>query len=118
MLGTVGAVLIISMDDGLGVAVCIKGVAEPFQLVAEFEIVIDLTVEDNPGGAVLVVNRLLAAFHIDNRQPPHAQADSLAEVEAVIIRATMADSVTHARDQRMINSRVSVLDYSYNPTHK
>ena len=92
--------------------------AELFQLVAKFEIVVDLAIENDPGGAVLIVNRLLAAFHINNSQPAHAQADSLAEVEAVIIRATMANGVAHARDQRLINQRIRLFDYAYNPTHK
>src|ERR1700730_6564390 len=96
MLGTVGAVLIVSMNDGFCVAVCIEGVAELLQLFAELTVVIDLAIENNPGGAVLIVDRLLAACHIDDRHPPHAQAHALAEVEAVIIRAAMAYGLTHA----------------------
>src|SRR2546423_8253807 len=113
MLRTVGAVLIVGVNDGFCVAVCVKGVAELFQLVAEFAIVIDLTIEDNPGGAVLIVDRLLAAFQIYDRQTTHAQAHALAEVETVFIRATMAYGFAHARDKRLLHQRVIVLDYAY-----
>ena len=57
----VSAVLIVGMNDRFGVAVGIKGVAEFFELLAELEIVVDLAVENYPGGAVLIVDGLLSA---------------------------------------------------------
>src|SRR6266550_3001350 len=118
MFRTIGAVLIVGVNDGFCIAVCIKGVAELFQLVAEFAVVIDFPIEDNPGAAVLIVDRLLAAFQIYDRQPAHTQADALAEVEAIFIRATMAYGFAHARDKRLIHRRIIVLDYAYNSAHK
>src|SRR5438128_9366964 len=118
MPGTVGAVLIVSMNDGFCVAVCIKGVAKLLQLFAKFAVVIDLAIENNPGSAILIVDRLLAAFHIDDRQPSHAQAHTLVEVEAVIIRAAMFYRVAHPGQKRLVHKAVVILDDAYNATHK
>src|SRR5262245_50787416 len=52
---TVSSELIVSMNDGFGVAVGVEGVAEFFQLLSQLEIVVDLAVEDDPGAAVMVV---------------------------------------------------------------
>ena len=54
------------MNDGFSVAVGVKLVSQFFESLAEFEVVVDLAVEDNPGGAILIVNWLLAAFQIDD----------------------------------------------------
>ena len=67
MPGTVGAVLIVSMNDGFSVTVGIKSVTEVFQVFAQLALVIDLAVEDDPSATILIVNRLLPTFQIDNR---------------------------------------------------
>src|SRR2546421_5117771 len=118
MPGTVGAVLIVSMNDGFSVAVCIEGVAKLLQLFTKFAVVIDLAIENNPGCAILIVDRLLAAFHIDDRQPSHAQAHTLVEVEAVIIRAAMFYRLAHPGQKRLVHEGAVILDDAYNATHK
>src|SRR3989442_3739261 len=118
MPGTVGSVLIVSMNDGFCVAFFIKGVAKLLQLFAKFAVVIDLAIESNPGSALLIGDRLLAAFQIDDRQPSHAQAHTLVEVEAVIIRAAMFYRLAHSGEKRLVHEGVVILDDAYNATHK
>ena len=75
MFGTVGAVLIVGVNDRFGVAVCIEGVTEFLEFVAEFAVVVDLAVENYPGRAILIVNGLLSALQVDYRQAAHAKPD-------------------------------------------
>ena len=66
VLWTVGAILIVGMNDRFGVAVGIKLVAEFLEFLAQLPVVIDLAIENNPGGAILIVNRLVPALEIDD----------------------------------------------------
>src|ERR1700720_780005 len=71
MFGTVGAVLVPGMNDRFRVAVGIKLMAELLELIAQFAVVVNLAVEDNPGSAVLIMNWLLATFQVNDREPAH-----------------------------------------------
>ena len=44
-----------------------------FQLAPQLPVVVDLAVEDDANGAVLVVDRLMTACEVDDREPPHAE---------------------------------------------
>jgi hypothetical protein len=48
-------------------------VAAPFELAAQFLVIVDLAVEDDRDRAVLVPHRLRAAGRIAYRQPPEAK---------------------------------------------
>ena len=48
VFGTVSSELIVCVNDRFGVAVGVKGVAEFFELFAEFEVVVDFAVENDP----------------------------------------------------------------------
>jgi hypothetical protein len=98
MFWTFGAIFVISVDDRFGIAVSVKSVTQRFQLFAKFAIVINLAVENDPGRAIGIVDRLMAAFEIDNRQPAHRQADSLAEIESIVIGSTMTNRIIHPRE--------------------
>ena len=118
MFGTIGAVLIVGVNDCFGIAVCIKGVTEFLELVAKFAVVVNLAVENYPGGAVLVVNGLLPTFQVDDRQAAHAQADGAVHVKTIIVWPTMADRSAHPSQQSLVNVRPVVTNYAYNSTHK
>jgi hypothetical protein len=74
-----------------------------FQLLAEFEVVIDLPVENDPGGAILIVNRLSATLEIDYREAAHSQTHWPIDIEAVIVWTTMAYCGTHSGQQGFVN---------------
>src|SRR5260221_619346 len=92
-------ILLVSMDDGLRVAVGRELVARGLQLAAKLLVVVDLAVEDDHHGAIFVGDRLLATLHVDDAQPAHAQAGVVAEPMAVVIRATVPDDVRHIAQQ-------------------
>src|SRR6266850_372666 len=95
---TVGAVLIVGVYYGFGVTIGVEPVAKLLQLPAQLAIVVNLAVENDPGGTVLIMNRLLTAFQIDDRQPAHCQAHALTEIKAVLVRAPVTNGLVHARD--------------------
>ena len=45
------------------------------QLLAQFGVVINFSVEYDPGSFIFVADRLMSPGEIDDAQPPHAQAD-------------------------------------------
>src|SRR6266850_1435326 len=71
-----------------------------FELGAQLAEVVDLAVEHDPDGTVLVVDRLMAGREIDDAQAPHAERDALVDEHAFIVGAAMADHVAHAVDER------------------
>src|ERR671913_314111 len=72
---TVNAILIVSVNDRFRIAVGVKGVTKLFQLLAQLEIVVDLAVEDDPGAAIVIVDRLLPALPIDNCETAHRPSE-------------------------------------------
>ena len=105
------------MNDSFSVAVGIELVAELFELLAQFAIVVDLAVENNPGRAVLIMNRLLSVREVDDREPSHGQAHAIAEIETVVVRTTMPNRLVHAREQLAINRSAVFVNYPCNATH-
>jgi hypothetical protein len=78
-------------------------VSEFLEFLAEFPVVVDLAIENDPGSAILIVNRLLSALQIDDRQTAHSQSNCLIEVETVVVRSTVTDSRAHAAKQGLVN---------------
>src|SRR6266550_2468937 len=117
MLRAFGAITIVSMDDRFGVAVGVKGVAKFFQLLPQLEIVVDLAVEDYPRCLILIMNRLLTAFEIDDRETAHSQSHRTANVKAVFVGTAMPYRRAHSRQQHFIDRSCVVMDYSYDSTY-
>src|SRR5260370_26258085 len=98
VLWTIGAPLVVGVNDSFSVAVRIELVAELFELPAQLAIVLDLAVKNNPCGAILIMNRLLSVREIDDREASHRQSHASAEIETVIVRTTMTNASVHARE--------------------
>ena len=118
VIRTIGAILIVGVNDRFGVAVGVERVAEFLQFLAQFAVVVDLAVENDPGGAILVVNGLLPALQIDDREASHAQPDGIVEVEAVVVWSPMTNGGAHPRHEGLVNSQTIVSNYANNSTHK
>src|SRR6185437_3250774 len=106
------------MNDGFGVAVGIERVAQLFEFLAQFEIVVDLAVEDDPRAAICVVNWLLAAFEVDDRETTHRETGGTVDVEAVFVRSAVTNGVVHARQQLLVNRLPVVSNDPDNSTHR
>src|SRR5579864_7830595 len=88
-------VFFIEMNDNFGVAPGRKEVSSCPQFLAQLDEVVDLAVQYNPDGTILVAHRLLARCKIDDAQTPHAQANVCAQVEALVVGTAMKDRCTH-----------------------
>ena len=99
----VEAVLLVQVDDRLAVALRAKGVLLLHQRAAQFFVVVDFAVEDQRNRAIFVVERLVAARHVDDAQAahPHRQIGLVARrVEAVAVRSAMLDRRAHRAHRR------------------
>ena len=91
------------MHDHLGVRLRPEAVPASFQLGAELAVVVDLAVEDELDGAVLVPDRLVPRLEVDDRQAPEPEADAgsvvvLFDVDPVVVRPSMPDRRRHAAE--------------------
>src|SRR5688572_9880579 len=105
------------MDDRLRVAVGLEDVAGAFEVAAQLPVVVDLAVEDDPDRAVLVRDRLLAAFEIDDAEAPHAERDAFADVDAFLIGAAVHDGPAHPADLLLEDRRAVPPHDTGNATH-
>ncbi len=74
------------------------------QIVRELPVVVDLAVEDEGDGTVLVVQRLRAAGDVDDAQPPEAERDMRGAVCTGAIRSAMDERACRAGDERIVSS--------------
>jgi hypothetical protein len=84
-------VLLVEMDERLGVAVGAEAVPTCAQLGAQLDIIVNLAIEDDVDRSILVRNRLMAAGQIDNAQPADRETDSGFLEVAFVVRAAMPE---------------------------
>jgi hypothetical protein len=91
--------LLPAMHQNLGVRVVRrKDMAGGLELLSELAVIVDLAVEDDPYGAVLVAHRLVARDKIDDRKSAEAQCYVGRGIVAVVIRTAVLDAGRHAAD--------------------
>src|SRR5258706_4268022 len=89
------------------------------QVLAQLLKVVNLPVEDDPDGSVLVANRLMPRVEIDDAQAPHAKPHRTVHVDACIVRTAMPDRPAHASDQIGVHRPVSLkTQLAANTTHR
>jgi hypothetical protein len=93
-------------------------VAEVLQLLTQLDIVVDLTIEDDPRTAILVVNGLLTALEVDNGESAHGQTDRAVDVETILIGSAMTDCFIHPPQQLLVNWFSVISNEPYDSTHK
>ena len=97
-LGEAGAVLLVEMDEHLGVGVRAEGVPGALELVAQLGVVVDLAVLDDDDAAVLVRDRLVAAGEVDDREAPRAERDLAVDVLAGAVGAAVDELRRSSRE--------------------
>src|SRR5438477_2743093 len=88
-----------------------------FEVLSQFLVVIDLAIKDKPFGTVGAVYRLMAARDVDDRQAAHGQANVLADIKAIFVRAAMHDGLVHRFEGRAINRVAIGINESGNSAH-
>src|SRR5919108_1851137 len=90
--------LLVEVDDRFGIARGAEDVALLLELVPELAIVVDLAVEHDPDGGVLVRHGLLAAGQVDDAQTAHAERHTVSEIDAFLVRSAMDHDAAHIPD--------------------
>ena len=89
------AVFLVGMKDGLCIAMGLKNMSALFQVFGERPEVVDLSVEDDRLGAVLVEDGLRATGHVDDAESSVAQPDGAVQVHGTVIRTPMGEHGGH-----------------------
>ncbi len=69
-------VLLVEVDEHLGVAMSREGVPGPLEVMPELAVVVELAVLDDLDAAVLVADRLVAGLEVDDREAARGEADA------------------------------------------
>ena len=91
----IGALVLVEMEDGLGVALSGELVSPCNQPTPELAIVVDLAVEDDDLRPIFVENRLSPASQIDDAEPAHPEAHGALQVDALVVWPPMRDRPAH-----------------------
>jgi len=111
-LGQRVAPLLVAVNQDLGVAARPEGMPAGDQLVAQPEIIINLAIEGNGDGAVLVVHRLRAVHgQVDDGEAPMPQRNRALDERAAAVGAAVGDDVGHALEQRRVRRTFTVAIY-------
>ena len=90
------------MNDAFSVGVGIKRVASLFEIVAKLFEVINLSVKHDPDRFVFVMNRLMPTREVDDAKASHANLRGGSTEDALVIRATVHNQLTHRVGNRSI----------------
>ena len=106
MLHAIAAVFLVKVNDGFSVAA--RAVVMPlgFQFGAQFCVVVDFAVENDPDILIFVGRAAGVRLDVDDAQPAHGQANILFDEETFIIGPAMDDAAVHAR-QHVARARAS-----------
>ncbi len=97
--------LLVEMDEDLGVRVRRETVAAALQLTAQLAVVVDLAVLDDGDAAVLVGDRLVAVLEVDDRESPHRQRNPALVEETIAVRSAMVEPRVHRPDRLDVGNR-------------
>jgi len=100
-------------EDDFGIAPRGEGPAGRLQARAQVAKVVDLAIEDDVAATVGARHRLLAGDEVDDGQAGHTETDTLLDVLAVRVGATVAETLEHPRQQRCRR----IADVSGDTTH-
>ena len=106
MLYAVGTIFFVKMNDGFRVAVRAVSMTQRLQLFAQSGMIVNFTVENNPGRAVFVAERLVSGRQINDAEAAHADPDRTRSVDSFIVRAAMDHGSAHPTKSCRINPRV------------
>src|SRR6266508_5574983 len=93
-----GAVLLVEVDEHLGVALRRKTMAASFQPGPELAVVVDLSVLNDLDRAVLVPDRLVAALEVDDGKAPRRERDGPVDEAPLAVGAAVTQALAHRRE--------------------
>ena len=99
---------LVTMHDGLCVAVGLELVAHVLKLGTQLLEVVDLAVERDGHAAIGVLHGLMAALKVDDGQTAKAHCHIIVNEKALIIRAAMDNAIRHVLDDGAIDALVEI----------
>ena len=107
----------VRVDDDLRVALRLEMIAAGFQRVAKLLEVIDLPVEYDDDGSVLIEHGLMSAAEVDDAEAAHTQGYRVVDKDALVVGATMMHLPQHLPHDALRRLRIRAADYSADSTH-
>ena len=95
------------VHDALGVALGVEDMPQGLQLGDQVLVVVDLAVEDDDHRAVFVEQRLLARGHVDDGQPPVAEAQPGLDVQAALVGPAVGLRRIHAAKDDVVDGALA-----------
>ena len=95
--------LLIAVHENLGVGIAVEGVAGGLQLGAELLEVVDLAVEDDEDGAVLVAHRLGASLgEVENGQAAETQRHAIFDMGSAHVGTAVDNAIHHRLENALV----------------
>jgi hypothetical protein len=107
----------VQMRDDLRVAGGRASPARARQLIAQFDVVVDLAVLRDGDGPVVDRDRLVPARHVDDAQARRADRHDAVHEVAEVVRPAMADRLHHRRQSRLLSGSAAQRDEACNAAH-
>src|SRR5205807_489579 len=95
MLHAALAVLLVKVDDRLRVAAAAEAMPAGLEQRMKLRVVVDLAVEDDPDGFVLVAHRLMAAGAVDDAKPGVPERHEVVAERARVVGPAMVERRDH-----------------------
>ena len=111
------APLFVGVNDHLRVRLRPERVPGLEEFLAQFDVIVDLPVENDLDAPVLVADGLRAAANIDDAQPPVAQARLTVHQFAVAVRAAVPDGGIHPAQQLPVDGFAVQVKDAANAAH-
>src|ERR1700741_1853101 len=106
------------MDDNFRVVLSIKLMPAVLEFGPQFRKVVDFTVVDDPGRAILVEHGLVAARDINNGKTAHAETRAVGDIDTFVVGTTVHDLVAHVADESFTDVALAARAYDPgNSTH-
>ena len=90
----------IAVENDLAIAPGSRPGAPCLEVPTQLLMVVDLTVEDQGGPTIMILERVVAAFDVDDRQAPMAEAEAPVDHAGLGIRTPMGEKAGHALQRR------------------
>src|SRR6516164_4147626 len=84
------------MNDGFRIASRGVAMAEVFKCRAKVTVIIDLSVEDDPHGPILIRHWLMPAAQIHDTEPTESKRDRRVQIVTGVIRPAVEDCLGHS----------------------
>ena len=120
-LGQVGAVGLVEVREHFGVTPAREPMTVAAKLVTELTVVVELTVLRSPNRVVFVGERLVPSLDVDDAEAPNTNRDTVGQVCAAIVRATMRHNVRHSLERFRRDDRTRIpfdLDHTTDAAHR